>query len=136
MSRESVRQAIVGLIEARKATWSDYTLIIEYDNRLLVDTQTQHNPFLRVGITYFDGEQIDLGSQNHRDQGLVVVSAVVREGEGSAKANALLDHFVPSLQQRSIGALRLWGSRPHKDSPHLGWVYYPVAIPFEADTLF
>ncbi len=135
MSRESVRQALVAMVEARKALWTDYSLIIEYDNRLLVDTQTQHNPFLCVNLTYFDGEQIDLGSQNHRDHGLLVISAAVRENEGTAKANALLDHFVPALHQKSVGTLRLWGSRPHKERPHLGWVYYPVAIPFEADTL-
>ena len=86
MSRESVRQALVAMVEARKALWTDYSLIIEYDNRILVDTQTQHNPFLCVNLTYFDGEQIDLGSQNHRDHGLLVISAAARENEGTAKA--------------------------------------------------
>ena len=46
MSLELIRTDLVTAIEARRATFSGgYTLVIEYDNVLLVDTRTQTNPF-------------------------------------------------------------------------------------------
>lgn len=135
MTREEVRQAVVALVEARRAAWSSYTLVVEYDNRILVDTKTQTNPFLCVNIAYISGEQVNLAGASHRVYGQLHISAAVRENEGSAKANELLDFFIPSLHMRSSGNLRLWGSSPVKERPHLGWVYYPVIVPFEADTL-
>ena len=109
--------------------------MVEYDNRILVDTKTQTNPFLCVNIAYISGEQVNLAGASHRVYGQLHISAAVRENEGSAKANELLDFFVPSLHMRSSGNRRLWGSSPVKERPHLGWVYYPVIVPFEADTL-
>lgn len=135
MTREEIRLAVVTLVETRKATWSAYPLVIEYDNRILVDTQKQTNPFLCVSIVYISGEQLELAGVNHRVWGQVHVSAAVRVGEGSGKANELLDHFVPALHMRAISNLRLWGASPVRDRPHLGWVYYPVLVPFEADNL-
>jgi hypothetical protein len=132
MTREEVRQAVVALVEARRAAWSSYTLVVEYDNRILVDTKTQTNPFLCVNIAYIARLK---GNRQRTVYGQLHISAAVRENEGSAKANELLDFFVPSLHMRSSGNLRLWGSSPVKERPHLGWVYYPVIVPFEADTL-
>ena len=136
MNRETIRQAVVAAVEARKATWSAYPLLVEYDNRVLVDTQTQTNPFLCVRIMFMDGEQVDLGSNpNHRVFGQIHMAAALRSGEGTARANELLDYFVPALHMKTLSGVRLWGSRPAKDLLHLGWVYSPCLIPFEADTL-
>lgn len=135
MSRESFRQALVAAVEARKASWTDYALQVEYDNRIVVDTQTQTLPFLVVKIVYLSGEQADLGiSPIHRVYGQVHIAAAVKEGGGTAQANALLDFFVPSLHMRSIGGARMYGSKPQKDVDHRGWVYTPVLIPFDSDT--
>lgn len=134
-TRESFRQAVVTAVEARKALWSGYALIIEYDNRILVDTQTQTNPFLCVEIQYVDGEQVDLGgSPNHRTYGSLTVAAAVKEGSGSKQANELLEHFYPALHLTTIDGARMWGAKPEKSKPHRGWVYYPVSIPFDFDT--
>lgn len=134
-TRESFRQAVVTAVEARKASWSGFTLVIEYDNRTLVDTQTQTNPFLCVEIQYIDGEQVDLGgSPNHRTYGQLTLAAAVREGGGSKQANELVDFFYPALHLTTIDGARMWGAKPEKSKPHRGWLYYPVSIPFDFDT--
>lgn len=134
-TRESFRQAVVTAVEARKALWSDYPLVIEYDNRILVDTQTQSNPFLCVEIHYIGGEQVDLGgSPNHRVYGQLTLAAAVKEGSGSKQANDLLEHFFPALHLTTIDGARMWGAKPEKTRPHRGWVYSPVSIPFDFDT--
>lgn len=134
-TRESFRQAVVTAVEARKALWPGFTLVVEYDNRIIVDTQTQTNPFLCVEIQYIDGEQVDLGGNpNHRTYGQLTVAAAVREGGGSKQANELLDHFYPALHLTTIDGARMWGAKPEKTKPHRGWVYYPVSIPFDFDT--
>ena len=46
MSREACRVAVVAAIEAAKATWSAYTLVIEYDNRNVDIDALGGNPYL------------------------------------------------------------------------------------------
>lgn len=135
MTREEIRGVIVDLVEARAASWSAWPLLIEYDNRLVVDLKTQQDPYLCIDIAYISGEQVDLAGTDHRVYGQVHVMAAIREGGGTAKANQLLDFFVPALHMKASGGLRLWGSKPVSKQPHLNWVYYPVIIPFDADTL-
>lgn len=135
MSRESFRVAFTALVEARKSSWSGYTLLIEYDNRLVVNTQTQTNPFLCVKILYVSGDQATLGTYPiQRDYGQIHLAAVVKENSGVAQANALLDFFVPSLRLRTADGTRLYASRPQKEQVFKGWVYFPVLIPFQSDT--
>lgn len=136
MNREQIRQAIVTLIEARRAQWVGHPLVVEYEGQVVVDTQTQEHPFLCVKLVYFDGAQIELGANpNHRSWGQVHLAAAVKDGWGVAQANTLIDFFQPTLHMRSTGGLRLWGAKPTKAVPHLGWHYHPILIPFEADTI-
>lgn len=136
-TREGFRAAVVAAVETLKTSWVDYTLLVEYDNRIVVDTQTQVNPFLCVHIVYTGGEQASLGQTqtHHRVYGSVIVSAAVKLGSGTKQANDLLEHFIPSLHLTSIGGARMWGASPEKDKEHRGWIYYPVVIPFDFDEL-
>ena len=134
-TREGFRQAVNVKVEARKALWTAYPLIIEYDNRLIADTQTQINPFLCVKIEYISGEQVDFGrAPNHRVYGSLVLAAAVKANSGVKQANDLLQHFYPACHLTTISGARMWGAQFEKDKPHLGWVYYPVSIPFDFDT--
>jgi len=136
-TRSSFKAAVATAVEALKATWSDYALVVEYDNRLIVDTQSQTNPFLCVHIYYVGGEQASLGqaTKHHRVYGSLVLSAAVKEGAGDEKANDLLQHFYPSLHMTTIDGARTWGAVPSKERAHRGWVYYPVVIPFDFDNI-
>lgn len=135
MSLETIRTDIVTAVEARRATFSGgYTLVVEYDNVLLVDTRTQTNPFLSVEIKFIQGKQADLSnSPLQRVYGQLLLSAAVPEGSGSSRALILLDYFALGLQRRAFGTVRTHVSSPSQPRPHLGWVYFTVSLPFWSD---
>lgn len=138
MSLERIRQDLAGAINALKAGYvSTYPLVIEYDNILIVDTQTQVNPWLRVDIKIIDMEQADLSDNpTHRIKGQLVLGAAVKEGGGVKAANQILEYFYPRLQRRTIGTVRTNMATIAPVSPHLGWLYTPVIIPFWSDVRY
>jgi hypothetical protein len=134
---EQARIDIVTAIEAAKAGAPVSPLLIEYDNRIVVDTQTQVKPYLAVHIKFMDGRQADLAAKPiHRMSGQIHVAAVAKIGSGSAEALKLLDYIYPQLHQRSMGVVRCHMSKLAPMSPHLGWNYYPVLIPFWFDKIY
>lgn len=137
MSLETVRQSIVTAIEAAKVGCPNGVPVIEYDNRILVDTQAQAVPFLCVQVKFMDGVQADLGTNPiHRIYGQIHLEAAVKEGAGSALALTMLGHFYPQLHKKQIGAIRTAMSTFAPIHPHLGWVYHPILIPFWSDTVY
>lgn len=136
MSLELARQDIVTAIEAAKVGAPVANLVIEYDNRILVDTATASGPFLSVRILNLDAYQADLSANAiHRFEGQIHLAAAVKEGSGAAAANTLLDFFYPKLQRKQFGSVRTHMAKTAKPVPHLGWVYYPVLIPFWFDRI-
>ena len=135
MTIEQIRQDLVGAINVLKQTFSGgYPLVIEYDNILEVDTQTQVNPYLRIDLKIIDMDQADFSDNpTHRVRGQLVLGAGVKEGQGVRAANLLLMHFYPNLQRRTIGIVRTSMATVAPTVPNLGWVYSPVVIPFWAD---
>jgi|DEB19_MinimDraft_2_1074335.scaffolds.fasta_scaffold62109_1 hypothetical protein len=137
MGLELARQAIATAVEAAKVGSPTTPLIIEYDNRIIVDTQTQTKPFLCVNMVLMDGRQADLNAKPiHRFDGQIHIAAAVKEGAGSADALKLLDHFYPQLHQRALGILRTHMAKAAPMKPHLGWCYYPMLIPFWFDKTY
>jgi hypothetical protein len=135
-TREQARVALVTAVEALKSTWTAYTLLIEYDNRVVVNRATHSNPFLCVDMVFMDGYQTTLGNRGYRSLGTVVLEANVKEGSGKKLANELLEHFFPTLQMTdAYPPLRMhaakFGSRPARE----GWVAEAAVIPFWYDTL-
>jgi len=138
MSLEVIRQSLVTAVEAAKVGFSGgYTLLIEYDNRVAIDTQTQQNPYLMVSVKVIDGDQIDLHTNpTQRFTGQMYVTACVKEGTGTAKATQLLDHFYPRLQLKAFGPVRTRMAVPTRPVPNLGWMLYPVIVPFWMDKIW
>lgn len=133
---EQHRQSIVTAVEAAKATFTAYPLIIEYDNRMMIDHSTQVNPYLCVDLKFLDGYQADLSTNPiHRKIGQIHVQAVVKEGAGTALAYQLLDHFAPKLERKIFGGVKTRMSTYAREATHRGWVYFPVVIPFWADDI-
>lgn len=135
MSRAQIRTDLVTAVEAAKTGFSPgYTLVIEYDNRIIVDTKTQTDPFMCVKILLLDGQQIGLSDDpKHRITGQLHIQAAVPEGEGVAKANELLDWFTPRLHRKALGTVRTQMAVMAKPTPHLGWEYHTVIVPFWTD---
>lgn len=135
MSQETIRVDLTTAIESIRTTFAGgYTLVIEYDNVLLVDTKLQTNPFLAVEIKFIQGVQANISNTPfQRVYGQVLLSAAVPQGSGSSKALKLLDHFSKGLQLKAFGTVRTHISSPSQSKPHLGWVYFTVSVPFWSD---
>lgn len=137
MSIEAIRQSLVAAVEAAKSGFSEYPLVIGYDNRDYIDPMKQTNPYLEVEVQLGSGWQADLSPDPiHRITGLLILTAKVREGNGTAQINRLLDHFYPKLQRRRIGlALTEMASFP-RGSSIKGLYGQSVVIPFIADKTY
>lgn len=135
MSLETIRIDITTRCEALKSAFSGgYPLVVEYDNRDIVDMATQVNPFLQVSIKVLDGEQVSLSTNSaHRWSGVIALSAVVPCGSGTGKANTLLEHFYKGLHRNSFGSIRTFMAEPGGNKEHLGWLYVSALVPFWSD---
>ncbi len=134
---EQARIDIVTAVEAAKTGAPISPLVIEYDNRIVVDTQTQTKPYLAVHIKFMDGHQASLAANPiHRIQGQIHLAAVAKIGSGSADALKLLDFFYPQLHGRAMGTVRCHMAKIAPTTIHLGWEYYPVLIPFWFDKTY
>jgi len=136
-TREDARVAVVTAVEALKATWAPYPLLVEYDNRIAVNRATQSNPFLCVRIKYMGGEQLALGQNGgHRLMGMIELEANVKQGQGSKQANDLLQHFYPTLHQTdAFPPVRTYAARFTSKPPKEGWDNEVALIPFWFDVL-
>lgn len=108
MTLDDYRQALTAAVEAAKAGFTAYTPVMEYDNRILVKPGEQANPVMSVGIIFSDGAQADLSANPfHRITGMLTLSARAKDGDGTAKAYKLLEHFYPKLQRRTISQVNM-----------------------------
>jgi hypothetical protein len=134
MSLDQARQAIVDAIEAAKVGSPIDPIVIEYDNRILVDTATASDPFLCVDIKLFAGEQADL-SPNPRQRmwGQIHLKAAAKEGAGTADQLRILEHFMTRMQRKKLGPVQTFMAGVGLAMPLKGWSYYPCIVPFYYD---
>jgi len=137
VTREDVRLKLVARIQALKATWAGYPLEIEYDNLAAVNLSVQTNPYLCVRMVYMDGYQTTLSANpGNRVLGTIVLEVKVKQGSGTAKANALLEHFYRSVHMTdSMDPLRTFAARFGSAPPKDGWVAQAALIPFWYDSM-
>jgi hypothetical protein len=135
MSVENIRVDVVTKVEQLKASFAGgYSLVIEYDNRDVVDYTTQRDPYLQVSVDVMEAEQASLTQYSeHRFRGVITLLACVPEGSGKSKANKLLEHFYKGLHRNSFGKVRTFMATPGGDKTHLGWVYVAMLVPFWSD---
>lgn len=134
-NRENARAALATKIEALKATWVAYPLEIEYDNQNRVNLPNQTHPFLCVKLIWMDGYQVDLAEAPlHRVLGAIILEAKTKEGQGSKKGMALLDHFYKPLHMTDANPpLRTQAAQFKSPEPKLGWATDAAIIPFWFD---
>ena len=65
VTRDQVRKIVTGKVEALRASFQAYPLLVEYDNVITVNRSTQTLPFLAVDLVYMDGYQTALGVGNN-----------------------------------------------------------------------
>lgn len=136
VTAENARQAITTKVEALRATWVDYPLVVEYSNGKSVNLSEQKDPYLSVTIVYSDGYQVGLGpTSDYRSLGTLVLEACDKEGFGTARMNKLLDHFYRSMHKTdSMFPVRTYAARFVSVPPKLGWAKQAAAIPFWYDS--
>jgi len=132
---EDARQAIVTKVEALRTTYADPSLVVEYDNRNLVNKATQTAPYLCVEIMNISGDQIDLGpGSRHRVMGSIILTARVRKGAGVKAANELLAAFYPSMHMTdSMIPVRTRAARLVRAKDEGDWAGESAVIPFWYD---
>lgn len=136
MTQDDIRAAVVAEAEVIKALFTDYPLVIEYDNRVMVESATQEDPFLCLEVVTHAGRQADLSSNPiHRLVGHVILTAKVKVGEGTKRQTDLLEFFYTRLQRRKLGPAILEMADFDKPRTVKGWVGYSALIPFRADIL-
>ena len=135
VTREQAREAIASKVLALEATWTTYSLVVDYDNRNLVNYGTQSSPFLSVEILFIDGYQTDLGPAGaQRVLGSIILTARVKSGSGVKQANELLEHFYPSMHKTdAMAPVRTFVAKFTRAHPDRGWVGESVVIPFWYD---
>jgi hypothetical protein len=136
VTREQVRQAVTTRIQSLRASFTAYDLQVEYDNHNTINRSTQTLPFLAITFVYSDGYQTSLGQNSqHRPLGTIVVEAFDKEGAGTARINALLDHFYRGLHMTdTMPPVRTYAARFSSKLPWQGWVAQAALIPFWYDT--
>lgn len=135
-TREQARVAITTKVNTLKVAWVAYPLIVEYDNRTLVNLATQQNPYLKVSIQYMNGYQVDMSTTpNHRMIGTIIVEAFTKEGGGSKMANDLLQHFYTGLHMTdSMPPVRTYAAQFKTGRLFDGWQPEAAIIPFWFDS--
>lgn len=136
VTREDVRKVVTTKLETLRASFTDYQLVIEYDNLETVNQATQSDPYVVVTFRYLDGYQINLGpSSETRALGTIVLEVFDKYGAGTARQNKVLDHFYRSLHKTdSMQPVRTLAARFASKPVQAGWAAQAALIPFWYDT--
>lgn len=136
VTREDVRKVVTTKLETLRASFTDYQLVIEYDNLETVNQATQSDPYVVVTFRYLDGYQINLGpSSETRALGTIVLEVFDKYGAGTARQNKVLDHFYRSLHKTdSMAPVRTLAARFSSKPVQAGWAAQAALIPFWYDT--
>jgi hypothetical protein len=128
---ESARAAIVSHLK----TYLDSahpSLVVQYDNRDVVNVETQTEPYLCCEVTFMDGEAGSIGSEPlGRYYGAVWLSINVKQGDGSAEALTLLGELAGLFKSQMLANLVYTGvPRPLPGRPGAGWWVSSLRVPF------
>lgn len=106
MSQVASTAAIMAVIQQIVADHTAYTLAVEIDNRKTVDQVLQDQAYLQVEIKYLSGGQMDMADRPHVEQwGQIWLTAVCKEGEGTAAVRALSDFILPYFDRKVLASL-------------------------------
>jgi hypothetical protein len=109
--------------------WTDYPLVIQIDNRIVVDQGGQTEPYLDVQIEPLGGGQADMADRPLVEQyGQILLAAVVRCGAGTTDAKKLLDFVLPYFDMKDIGTVRCHAAVAVKPREEKGQYYAPGMV--------
>lgn len=131
MSLLQCRQDIATVLQAIKTAWVAYPLVIDTDNRNLVDYSVQANPFLQVDTIYLSADQLDLSANPKVKQyGQLILSVVAKDGTGVVDILTLLEFITPYFDMKDFSSARFHAGEVYKPKVVNGWYYQPVLFNF------
>lgn len=138
MNETLARAAIMTVIQQAVDDWDDFPLLVETENRRIIDQATQVNPYLRVWIDFLGAQQAELGlNPLVRQTGQIMVQVVVKCDSGTRLPATLRDFLRPYLSLKNLGGLQTSVAEIYKSKEIKGWEHYPLLINFwyhEANT--
>ena len=134
VEREDARLAIFAKVQELHASYGP--LDVEYYSGVAINRATQVDPFLRVEITYQDGEQIDIGPDGWtRAIGIILLESLAKENTGVSVQNKILEHFYRGMQKTDkMKPVRTLAARFDSGGVTQGWRSEGAVIPFWYDT--
>lgn len=134
VEREDARLAIFAKVQELHASYGP--LDVEYYSGVAINRATQVDPFLRVEITYHDGEQIDIGPDGWtRAIGIILLESLAKENTGVSVQNKILEHFYRGMQKTDkMKPVRTLAARFDSGGVTQGWRSEGAVIPFWFDT--
>jgi hypothetical protein len=131
MSRTAARVDIVTAVQAAATSFAAFPVVVDYDNKNMVDYAAQVKPYLAVDIVYYDGQQMDLGiNPLVGAYGQIALAVCVQEGKGVLPSELLMDHFVSNLQLKQWSLVKTHAAKPQPSVVRKGWYCTVTLINF------
>ncbi len=132
---DNFRAAVNTAIEATRATFTDYSLAVDYENRHIVNPDALDNPYLCVELKFVDSGQRDLNPiRTQRVLGFVILTVKCKVGAGTSGALKLLEHMYKPLHCRKLGAANMEVAKLVPGREVKGFWCQSIMIPFWLDT--
>ena len=107
MSQVQVATDITAALQQVIAAHTEYPLVIEQQNKTVVDQATQDDPYLRIEIRHLAADQMDLSPRPRVEKwGQIHLIAVCKPGAGTARVKALLDFATPYFELKRVGIVQ------------------------------
>lgn len=122
MSQSVARQDIAAAIEAARAAWTPYNLVVEQENRDIIDQVTQVNPYVGVDVVFYDGQQMDLGPDPLQGvYGHIFLAVCTQEGKGTSGVTPVMDYMSKALSRKTFSLVKTMVPKPQPYVIKKGW---------------
>lgn len=112
------------------------TLDVQYENRNLIDTGSQVEPYLIFEIELTGKQQVSIGRPYHtRYFGEMSVGVCCKENEGTSFQDQVADKLVKHLELKDINGVRLKVADVRPAKLMKGWYCLPIVTKFWFDKL-
>lgn len=131
MSQSQARQEIATAVEAARVAWTDYPLIVEQENRDIVNLATQVNPYVAVDVVFYDGKQMDLGPEPLQGvYGQIFLGVFTQEGKGTSQVTPLSDYMGKALSRKDFALVKTGVPSPQPAVTRKGWYCQVTLVNF------
>lgn len=131
MSQTQARREIATAIEAARLAWTDYPLVVEQENRDVINYATQVKPFVSVDVVFYDGKQMDLGPEPLQGvYGQVYIAVCTQEGKGTSEVTPVIDHMSKALSRQSFPLVKMGVPQPQPAVTRKGWYCQVTLVSF------